>query len=132
MSTTKTNKQQALRWSGLIIGLLVVIWLTWLAVRLHSIGYDMRVVVIPTISWVAITIVWRWKRLGGVMLIAWILFGAATSYVIDPMRLGFVGFLFACVPLTVSAILSLLSWKEEQKQARTEINTPSTIPAKSP
>ncbi len=118
MSTTKTSKQQALRWAGLIIGLLVVIWLTWLAVRLHSLGYDMRIVIMPTISWVAIAIVWRWKLLGGVMLIAWILLGVATSYVIDPMQLGFVGFLFACVPLAVSAILSLLSWKEERKQAR--------------
>ncbi len=118
MSTTKTSKKQVLRWAGLIIGLLVVIWLTWLAVRLHSLGYDMRVVVIPTISWVAIAIVWRWKLLGGVMLIAWILLGIATSYIIDPMQLGFIGFLFACVPLAVSAILSLLSWKEERKQAR--------------
>ena len=132
MSTRKTSKQQALRWAGLIIGLLVVIWLTWLAVRLHSLGYDMRVVVIPTISWVAIAIVWRWKLLGGVMLIAWIFLGAATSYVIDPMQLGFVGFLFACVPLAVSGILSVLSWKEERKQARAEINNPSTIPVTSP
>jgi hypothetical protein len=123
MSTTKTSKQQRLNWAGLIIGLIVVIWLTWLAVKLYSIGYDMRVVIIPLISWVAIAIVWRWKLLGGVILIAWILLGAATSYVIDPMQLGFIGFLFACSPLAVSAILTLLSWKEERKQARLAYNS---------
>jgi hypothetical protein len=118
MGATKTSKRQRLNWAGLIISLIVVIWLTWLAVRLHSIGYDMRVVIIPIISWVVIAIVWRWKLLGGVMLIAWILLGAVTSFVIDPMQLGFIGFLLVCLPLAISAILSLLSWKEERKQAR--------------
>jgi hypothetical protein len=128
VATSSSNRQNGLRWAGLIVGLAGVVWFLLLGTGVIGGGAGglswgalfpgLVVYVIPLL--VGILIAWKWPLIGGILLIAEGLFWVVFVLIIEPSMslldvlrgLAYM-ILGVSLPMLVSGTPFLLSRKRE-------------------
>jgi hypothetical protein len=128
VATSSSNRQNGLRWAGLIVGLAGVVWFLLLGTGViwggegglswGALFPGLVVYVIPLL--VGILIAWKWPLIGGILLIAEGLFWVVFVLIIEPSMslldvlrgLAYM-ILGVSLPMLVSGTPFLLSRKRE-------------------